>query len=147
MKMKQVKDCRQMLHIVRNGFSNKVLFMNEKMFTVKPSQKGPELTAATQKSQQNTEAVKTIWYSHFLPSEMALKGIGAIGRKPLILININVKINGTSNQQHFIHSVFEPLVTHQIYLIRYIYASARLSPSAKSAIAVCEKLFPCFWGK
>ena len=100
------------------------------------------------KGQHKTAAAKIIGRCHFPASVMVWAGICATGKTPLVFIERNVKINAASYQQRVLRDVLEPWATRHFgpagFTLQQDWAPAH---SAKSTMAVCEELFPGFWGK
>lgn len=148
MKAKRLQKCRKMRRLVGGGRLSKVLFTDEKIFTVEPQHNRQNRRQLLKKGHQRTAAAKTIGRSHFPASVMVWAGISATGKTPLVFIERNVKINAASYQQRVLRDVLEPWATEHFgpggFTLQQDWAPAH---SANSTIAVCEELFPGFWGK
>ena len=148
MKVKRLERCRRMLRLVGAGRLNKVLFTDEKIFTVEPLHNRQNHRQLLKQGQQKTAAAKTIGRSHFPASVMVWAGICATGKTPLVFIERNVKINAAIYQQRILRDVLEPWATEHFgtdgFTLQQDWAPAH---SANSTISVCEDLFPGFWGK
>ena len=148
MKEKRLAKARKMIRLLAGARLSKVLFTDEKIFTVEPFHNRQNRRQLLKKGQQKTAAAKTIGRSHFPASVMVWAGICSTGKTPLIFIERNVKINAASYQQRVLRDVLEPWAAEHFgpegFTLQQDWAPAH---SARSTIAVCEKLFPGFWGK
>lgn len=148
MKAKRLQKCRRMRRLVGGGRLSKVLFTDEKIFTVEPLHNRQNRRQLLRKGQQKTAAAKTIGCSHFPASVMVWAGICATGKTPLVFIERNIKINAASYQQRVLRDELEPWATDHFgedgFTLQQDWAPAH---SANSTMAVCEELFPGFWGK
>lgn len=148
MKTKRLQKCRRMRRLVGNGRLSKVLFTDEKIFTIEPLHNRQNHRQLLKKGQQKTSVAKKFGRSHFPASVMVWAGICATGKTPLIFINRNVKINAAIYQQQVLRDVLEPWASQHFgldgFTLQQDWAPAH---SANSTIAVCEELFPGFWDK
>lgn len=148
MKAKRLGKARRMLRMVGDGRLNKVLFTDESIFTVEPFHNSQNRRQLLKKGQQKSEKAKTIGHSHFPASVMVWAGICSTGKTPLVFIPRNVKINAIEYQQRILRDVLEPWAAQHFgvngFTLQQDWAPAH---SAKTTIAVCEDLFPGFWGK
>ena len=92
MKAKRQEKSSRMPRLVAGARISKVLFTDEKIFTVEPLHNRQNRRPLFKKGQQKTAAAKTIDYSHFPSSVMVWAEIIAIGKTLLIFIDRNVKI-------------------------------------------------------
>lgn len=147
-KAKRLQKCRPMLRLVAGGRLNKVLFTDEKIFTISPAHNRQNYRQLLRKGQQKTAAAKIAERRHFPASVMVWAGICATGKTPLVFIDRNVKINAAIYQQIVLRDVLEPWATRHFgqdgFTLQQDWAPAH---SARTTIAVCEDLFPGFWGK
>lgn len=90
------------------GRLQRVLFTDEKLFTVQPHLNCQNHRQLLRKGQQKTRLAKTIGHSHFPSSVMVWAGISAAGKTPLVFIDRNVKINAISYQQSVLQDVLQP---------------------------------------
>lgn len=102
MKLKSLEKSLHMRRLVAGGHLQTVLFMNEKIFTVKPLHNCQNHRQLLKKGQQKTTAAKTIGRSYFPASVMVWAGICATR---------NVKINVSSYQQWIFHDTLDPWAT------------------------------------
>ncbi|VDP05368.1 unnamed protein product [Heligmosomoides polygyrus] len=148
MKAERLRKCRRMRQLVGDGRLSKVLFTDEKIFTVQPVHNHQNRRQLLKKGQQKTSAARTISRRHFPASVMVWAGICATGKTPLVFMEQNVKINAASYQQYVLRDVLEPWATSHFgetgFSLQQDWAPAH---SAKSTIAVCEELFPGFWSR
>lgn len=148
MKAKRLQKCHRMRRLVGGGRLSRVLFTDEKIFTVQVLHNRQNRCQLLRKGQQKTAAAKTISRSHFPASVMVWAGICATGKTPLVFIPRNVKINAIEYQQRVLRDVLQPWATQHFgpdrFVLQQDWAPAH---SANSTIAVCEKLFPGFWDK
>ncbi|XP_023221997.1 uncharacterized protein LOC111623599 [Centruroides sculpturatus] len=104
MKAKRLEKARRMCRLIGDGRLNKVLFTDEKIFTLEPLQNCQNHQQLLKKGQQKTATAKTIGRSHFPASIM----VCATGKTPLVFIERNVKINATIYQKRVLCDVLEP---------------------------------------
>lgn len=147
-KLKRLQKSRRMLRLVAGGRLEKVLFTDEKIFTVEPLHNRQNHCQLLKKGQKKTTAAKIVSRSHFPASVMVWGGICETGKTPLIFIERNVKINAVSYQQRVLRDVLQPWAMQHFgeegFTLQQDWAPAH---SAQSTIAVCEQLFPGFWSK
>lgn len=145
MKTKRLQKCRRMRQLVGNGRLSKVLFTDEKIFTIEPLHNRQNRRQLLKKGQQKTEAAKTIGHSHFSASVMVWAGICSTGKTPLVFIPRNVKINAAEYQERVLRHALKPWATRHFgtdgFMLQQDWAPAH---SARSTIAVCQELFPGF---
>lgn len=148
MKEKRLHKSRRILRLVRGARLLKVLFTDEKIFTIEPHHNRQNHRQLLRKGQQKIPGAKIIGCSHFPASVMVWAGICASGKTPLVFIDRNVKINAACYQQKVLRDVLEPWSAQHFgaggFTLQQDWAP---SHSAKSTIAVCRELFPGFWDK
>ena len=85
---------------------------------------------------------------HFPKSVMVWASICATGKTPLVFIDRNVKINATVYQQKVLKDVLEPWAANHFgqtgFTLQQDWAPAH---GARSTLALCNQLFPGYWGK
>ena len=109
---KQAEEC---VKICKEPLMSKVLFTDEKIFTVEPLHNRQNHCQLLKKGQQKTAAAKTIGRSHFSSSVMMWGWICVTGKTPLIFIDRNVKINAASYQQLVLRDLLKPYYYHQLF--------------------------------
>jgi len=124
---------------------SKVLFTDEKIFTVEPLHNGRNRRQLLKKGQQKTAAAKTIGRSHFSSSVIVWSGICATGKTLLILIDRNVKINDANYQQLDLRDVLKPWATEHFGPEGFVLQQNWVP--AHSTNVVLEELFLGFWSK
>lgn len=148
MKARRLEKSRRMLRLLGGARLSKVLFTDEKIFTIEPLHNRQNRRQLLKKGQQKTTAAKTIGRSHFPASVMVWAGICATGKTPLVFIERNVKINAASYQQQLLRDVLDPWAAQHFgpagFTLQQDWAPAH---SANSKMVVCEELFPGIWGK
>lgn len=148
MKEKRLKNCRRMLRLIGGVRLAKVVFTDEKLFTVEPQHNHQNDRQLLTPGQQKTPDAKTAAHSHFPTSVMVWGGICATGKTPLVFIERNVKINAAYYQQAVLRDVLQPWAAQHFgpegFTLQQDWAPAH---SAKTTIELCNELFPGFWGK
>ncbi|CAK9821600.1 Transposable element Tc3 transposase [Anthophora retusa] len=138
MKEKRKERARRMIRLISGARLQKVLFTDEKIFTIESLHNRQNRRQLLKKGQQ----------SDFPGSVMVWAGICATGKTPLVFIERNVKINATSYQQRILREVLQPWALKHFgeegFTLQQDWAPAH---SAQTTIATCEELFPGFWGK
>ncbi|XP_054708397.1 uncharacterized protein LOC129218207 [Uloborus diversus] len=148
MKQKRLIKARRMFRLTAGARLSKVLFTDEKIFIIESTHNGQNHRQLLKQGQKKIAAAKIIGHSHFPASVMVWAAICATGKKPLVFIDRNVKINAASYQQRVLCDVLRPWATEHFgqdgFKLQQDWAPAH---SARSTIAICEDLFPGFWGK
>lgn len=147
-KINRLQKARKMLRLVGAGRLQKVLFTDEKIFTVERAHNPQNDRQLLKKHGRNYYTAKIITRRHFPASVMVWGGICASGKTPLVFIDKKVKINAAVYQEIILRNVLQPWVIkhfdgHQ-FVLQQDWAPAH---SAKTTICLCENLFPGFWGK
>lgn len=134
-----------MNRLVAAGRLNRVLFTDEKIFTIERHHNSQN---HRQLLRRKGLAAKLIERSHFPRSVMVWGGICATGKTPLVFIDRNVKINANVYQNVILRDVLHPWATEHFgenrFVLQQDWAPAH---GAKTTIQLCEELFPGFWGK
>jgi len=148
MKASRLAKCCKMQCLVAGDLLNRVVFTDEKIFTVEPILNRQNHRQLLKKGQQNTNAAKFVTRRHFPASVMVWAGICATGKTPIVFIDRNVKINAAYYQQQILRDAFHPWAKQHFegnnFTLQQDWAPAH---SAKSTINVCNELFSGFWSK
>lgn len=148
MKAKRLTKAQRMLRLVGGGRLERILFTDEKIFTVEPIHNRQNHRQLLRKGQQKSVTAKLAHRSHFPLSVMVWAGICATGKTPLVFIPRNVKINAVEYQQRVLRGVVEPWSMEHFgqngFTLQQDWAPAH---SARSTLALCGQLFPGFWDK
>ena len=148
MRANRLIKARQMTKQIAAGRLQKVLFTDEKIFTVQRAHNRQNDRQLLKLGAQRYAAAKIIARSHFPSSVMVWGGICASGKTPLVFIDRNVKINAASYQKDVLTDVLYPWKMEHFggkeFILQQDWAPAH---SARTTISVCEQLFPGFWGK
>ena len=94
-----------MIKMIGAGHLQKVLFTNEKIFTVQSVHNRQNDRQLLKLGAQRYAAAKIITRSPFPSSVMIWGGICASGKTPLVFIDKNVKINASNYQQIVLRDV------------------------------------------
>ncbi|VDP41425.1 unnamed protein product [Heligmosomoides polygyrus] len=94
--------------LVRGGRLSRVLFSDEKIFTVQPVHNRQNCRQLLKKGQQKTTTARTISRSHFPAQVMVWAGICVTGKTALVFMEHKVKINVASYQQYVFRDILEP---------------------------------------
>ena len=148
MKKNRELRAKKMLSLVTDSCLERVLFTDEKIFTVQPIHNSQNDRQLLKRGLKNTFAAKLMTKQHFPKSVMVWAGVCATGKTPLIFIDRNVKINAQVYQQNVLKDVVEPWASNhfdqQGFTLQQDWAPAH---GATSTIALCNQLFPGFCGK
>jgi len=143
MKHQRLQKCRKIKRLVAAGRLNKVLFTDEKIFTIQPRHNSQNHRQLLRKKGL---AAKLVERSLFPRSVMVWGGICATGKTPLVFIERNVKINATVYQNDILRGVVHPWAREHFgenqFSLQQDWAPAH---GAKTTIQLCEELFPGFW--
>ena len=90
----------------------KVLFTDEKIFTVQSIHNHQNHRQLLKRGLKNTFAAKLMVRRHFPKSVMVWRGICATGKTPLVFIDRNVKINAQVYQQKVLKDKLKPWATN-----------------------------------
>ena len=144
MKLQRLQKCRKMQHLVANGRLAKVLFTDEKIFTVQPYHNSQNHRQLLRKK---GPAAKLVERSLFPRSVMVWVGICANGKTPLVFIDRNVKINAAVYQNDILRAYVHPWAQEHFGENQFsLQQDWALAHGARTTIQLCE-LFPGFWGK
>ena len=145
MKAQRLQKCMIMKQRSAAGRLKRVLFTDEKIFTVERYHNSQNHRQILRKKGL---AAKIIERSHFPQSVMVWGGICATGKTPLVFIDRNVKINAEVYQNTILRGVLQPWAIEHFgenqFFLQQDWAPAH---GAKTTIKACEELFPGFWGK
>ena len=145
MKLQRLQKCQKMQRLVANGRLAKVLFTDEKIFTVQPYHNSQNHRQLLRKKGL---AAKLVERSLFPRSVMVWAGICANGRTPLVFIDRNVKINAAVYQNDILSAYVHPWAQEHLgenqFSLQQDWAPVH---GARTTIQFCEELFPGFWGK
>lgn len=148
MAAKRLTKARCMLRLVGAGRLQRVLFTDEKIFTVERHYNRQNGRQLLKKGQKKSGKANIITRRHFPSSVMVWAGICASGKTPLVFIDRNVKINGAVYQQAILRDVLHPWAQNHFgndaWMLQQDWAP---SHSAKKTIELCNELFPGFWNK
>lgn len=148
MKANRKAKAKKMLRLVAAGRLKRVLFTDEKIFTVQPVHNRQNLRQLLKRGLKNTFAAKLMTRQHFPKSVMVWAGVCATGKTPLVFIDRNVKINAGVYQQTVLKDVVQPWASNHFgqagFTLQQDWAPAH---GAQSTIDLCTRLFPGFWDK
>lgn len=145
MKRQRLQKARKLKRIVAAGRHRSVLFTDEKVFTVERHHNNQNDRQLLRKGSSKPPAITR---SHFPASVMVWAGITADGKTPLVFVDKGVKINAAFYQDVILRGALDPWAREHFagrqWTLQQDWAPAH---GAKTTLALCERLFPSFWGK
>ncbi|XP_072145064.1 uncharacterized protein [Dermacentor andersoni] len=145
MKASRLEKCRRMRQLSRGKALERVLFTDEKIFTVEPawnSQNQQELLPVG--SPRNVRVEKT----HFTKSVMVWGGISGLGKTKLVFVPDGVKINAETYRELILEGAVIRWAEENAKNVDWQLQQDRApAHRAKKTIQWCEANLPGFWGK
>jgi transposase len=145
MKKNRLRKARKLKRIVAAGRYRSVLFTDEKVFTVERHHNHHN---DRQLLRRGSSKLPTIMRSHYPASVMVWAGITSDGKTPLVFVDKGVKINARFYQEEILRGALHPWAQEHFagrqWILQQDWAPAH---GAKTRLALCERLFPEFWGK
>jgi len=144
-KASRLEKCRRMKGLARGEALQRILFTDEKIFTVEPyrnSQNQRELL------QQGSPRVVKAENVHFPKSVMVWGGISGLGKTKLAFVPKGVKINAETYRELILEGAVLPWAAENAenidWRLQHDWAPAH---GAKKTIEWCEANLPGFWTK
>ena len=139
---------KRMVRLVANGRLERILFTDEKIFSIQPLHNHQNHRQLLKRGLKNTFVANLMVRKHFPTSIMVSGGICATGKTPLVFLERSVKIKAENYQQLVLKDVLKPWATNHFgqagFSLQQDWAPAH---GAHSTLNLCKKLFPGFWDK
>jgi transposase len=145
MKLQRLQKARRLKRLAAAGRHRSVLFTDEKIFTVERLHNHQNDRQLLRKGCSQRSIIAR---SLFPASVMVWAGVTADGKTPLVFVDKGVKINAAFYQEAILRGALDPWARQHFagrqWVFQQDWAPAH---GAKTTLALCQRLFPGFWGK